>query len=182
MQIVNRLEDIPPIPAPIALTIGTYDGVHLGHQFLFAELKKKGTAAVLTFSNHPSEILHPQSPITPLYSPQQKLHLFETLGIDLAIVLPFTPELARTPYDVFIHQIRRYLPFSYLILGEGAALGQRALGTEKNIRALAQQLHFEAIYLPKLTVEEETVSSRKIRELIKTGNLEQARRLLGHPI
>ncbi len=61
MIIVEKLEDIPPLSGPIALTIGSYDGIHLGHQHLFQQLKKYGTAAVLTFSNHPAEVLPPHS-------------------------------------------------------------------------------------------------------------------------
>ena len=181
MIIVNQLQDIPPLPAPIALTIGTYDGVHLGHQYLFQELKKYGTAAVLTFSNHPAEILHPHTAPHLIDTLDQKIRRLENNGIDLAVILPFTLELSSLSYDAFLKQVREYLPFTHLILGEGAVIGHQAQGTEKNIRALAKELDFEAIYLPKFTHDGEVVSSRKIRQLIETGNFEQAFNLLGRP-
>lgn len=181
MIIVNQLQDIPPLPAPIALTIGTYDGVHLGHQYLFQELKKYGTAAVLTFSNHPAEILHPHTAPHLIDTLDQKIRRLENNGIDLAVILPFTLELSSLSYDTFLKQVREYLPFTHLILGEGAVIGHQAQGTEKNIQALAKELNFEAIYLPKFTHDGEVVSSRKIRQLIETGNFEQAFNLLGRP-
>jgi len=178
MIIVNRIEEIPPISGPIALTIGTYDGVHLGHQYLFQELKKYGTAAVLTFSNHPAEILRPPAP--PLIDTlDQKNRRLETSGIDLTLVLPFTPELSSLAYDTFLKQIHHRLPFTHLILGEGSTFGNQAQGTQANIQALAKQLNFEALYLPKFLFDGEPVSSKKIRQLISTGNFEQAFRLLG---
>lgn len=181
MIIANQLQDIPPLPTPIALTIGTYDGVHLGHQYLFQELKKYGTAAVLTFSNHPAEVLHPHTAPPLIDTLDQKIRRLENNGIDLAIILPFTSELSSLSYDTFLKQVREHLPFTHLILGEGAVIGHQAQGTEKNIRALAKELDFEAIYLPKFTLDGEVISSRKIRQLIETGNFEQAFNLLGRP-
>jgi riboflavin kinase/FMN adenylyltransferase len=179
MIIVERLEDIPPISGPIALTIGSYDGVHLGHQHLFQQLKKHGTAVVLTFSNHPAEVLRPYAAPPLIDTLDQKISRLEKNGIDLTLILPFTPELSSLSYDTFLKQVHQYLPFTHLILGEGSALGHQARGTQENIQVLAKELNFEAIYLPKFLFEEEPVSSKKIRELIETGNFEQAFRLLG---
>lgn len=181
MIIVKRLEDIPPLSPPIALTIGTFDGVHLGHQQLLSELKKRGYAALLTFSNHPAEILRPQA-VPPLIDTlDQKLRRLEACGVDLAIVLPFTPDLASLPYDIFLQQLHDHLPFSSLVLGEGAVLGHGGRGTAENIGKLSQAMAFEAIYLPKLSFEGESISSRKIRALIEAGDFQQALRLLGRP-
>ncbi len=179
MIIVEKLEDIPALSGPIALTIGSYDGVHLGHQHLFQELKKRGTAVVLTFSNHPAEVLHPKTAPNLIDTLQQKLRRFESQGIDLVIVLPFTPELSAMTYDAFLKKLRQHLFFTHLVQGEGTVMGHKAQGTQEKIAALAKELNFEACYLPKYTLEGEAISSRKIRELISTGNFEQAFRLLG---
>ncbi len=179
MIIVERLEDIPSLPSPIALTMGTFDGVHLGHQHLLGELKKRATPVVLTFSNHPTEILRPQATPTLIDTLQQKLRHFEKNNVALTIVLPFDSALAALPYDTFLKKIRHYLPFSYLVLGEGSAFGQGREGHESNIFRLSQELAFEPVYLPKFTFEGEVVSSKKIRELIELGNFKQAFRLLG---
>ena len=178
MIIAKSLEEIPPMNGPIALTIGTYDGVHLGHQHLFQELKKYGTPAVVTFSNHPAEVLKPPAP--PLIDTlEQKIYRLEKSGIGLTLILPFTPELSSLSYDIFLKQIHDRLPFTHLILGEGSRFGHQAQGTQENIEALAKTLSFETRYLPKFLFEGEPVSSKKIRQLITTGNFEQAFRLLG---
>jgi len=179
MIIVEKLEDTPPLSGPIALTIGSYDGVHLGHQHLFQQLKKYGTAAVLTFSNHPAEVLRPQSAPPLIDTLDQKIRRLEKNGIDLTLILPFTPELSSLSYDTFLRQLHEHLPFTHLILGEGSTLGHKAEGTQEKIQALAKELNFTPIYLPKFLFEGEPVSSKKIRELINTGNYEQAFRLLG---
>jgi len=179
MIIVEQLDNIPPISGPIALTIGSFDGVHLGHQYLFQQLKKYGTAAVLTFSNHPAEVLRPDSAPPLIDTLDQKIHRLEIHGIDLALMIPFTQELSSLSYDIFLKQLHKQLPFTHLIFGEGSALGHQAKGTETNIKALAKELNFEAIYLPKFLFEGEIVSSKRIRELINSGNFEQAFRLLG---
>jgi riboflavin kinase/FMN adenylyltransferase len=179
MIIVESLEEIPSISGPIALTIGSFDGVHLGHQHLFQQLKNHGTAAVLTFSNHPAEVLKPDSTPPMIDTLDQKIRRFEMNGIDLALILPFTQELSSLSYDTFLWQLHQRLPFTHLILGEGSAFGHQAQGTEENIKAFAKELHFEAIYLPKFLFEGEPVSSKRIRQLINMGNFEQAFCLLG---
>jgi riboflavin kinase/FMN adenylyltransferase len=179
MIIVEKLENIPPVSGPIALTIGFFDGVHLGHQHLLQHLKKYGTAAVVTFSNHPAEILRPESTPPLIDTLEQKIRRLETSSIDLTLILPFTQELSSLSYDTFLKQLHERLPFTHLVLGEGSALGHQAQGTEANIKALAKELNFEAIYLPKFLFEGEIVSSKRIREFINTGNFEQAFRLLG---
>ena len=161
--------------------MGTYDGVHLGHQSLFQELKKRGTAVVLTFTNHPLEVLNPDAAPPLIDTLEQRLRRMETHGIDLVIAIPFTPELAAMSYDAFIQKIRSHLPFHSLILGEGDAFGHKRLGNEQNLRPFAQKLGIELIYLPKTTHAGETVSSRRIRELIEKHEYEQAFELLGRP-
>jgi riboflavin kinase/FMN adenylyltransferase len=179
MIIVERLEEIPPVSGPIALTIGSFDGVHLGHQHLFQQLKTYGTSAVLTFSNHPAEVLRPDSAPPMIDTLEQKIRRLEINGIDLTLIIPFTQELSSLSYDTFLRQLHQRLPFTHLILGEGSALGHLAKGTQENIEALAQEMNFKAVYLPKFLFEGEPVSSKRIRELINMGNFEQAFRLLG---
>jgi riboflavin kinase/FMN adenylyltransferase len=181
MKIVNSFEEIPALPAPIAFSLGTYDGVHLGHQALFQELKKRGTAVVLTFTNHPLEVLNPEVAPPLIDTLEQRLRRMESHGIDLVIAIPFTPDLAALPYDTFIQKIRAHLPFHSLVLGEGDAFGYKRLGNEHNLRILGKQLGFEVIFLPKTIHTGETVSSRRIRELIENHEFEQAFELLGRP-
>ena len=90
MKIVRSIEKLP-----YALTIGNFDGLHRGHQQLISALKKTGLrTAVLTFSNHPSEVLKSANPVPLLSTPEHKLRLLEQAGVDLVIALPFTKEFS----------------------------------------------------------------------------------------
>lgn len=179
MIIVHKIEDIPPLSSPIALTIGMFDGVHLGHQSILQELKKYGTAVVFTFSNHPSEILRNHQPHL-LCSPEKKVKLLKQNGIDCTIILPFTQEFANQPYDLFLKNLKKHLPFKFLILGKGAAFGHKNKGDEAHVKALESQLDFTAIYLEKQSCNGQPISSKKIRELILSEQYEQAAALLGY--
>ena len=171
MIILNSLENIPDLNEPIALTIGTFDGVHLGHQHLFQELKKHGSPVVLTFSNHPSEILLSR-PSEPILTLSEKLELFEKFGIEMAIVIPFTHELSQIPYKEFLKKLK----FSTLIGGEDMRIGAHGEGNQTALTTLGLNI----IFLPKFTINGITISSRLIRDYIKTYQFDKAQKLLGH--
>jgi len=179
MIITYSLEEIPSLPSPIAVTIGTFDGVHLGHQFILQELKKHGTSVVLTFSNHPAEVLRNYKPL-PLCSLEEKLKLLESFGVDCTIVIPFTREIANQSYDLFLKNLKKHLPFTTLVLGKGATFGHKNAGDEIHIKALETELGFQAIYLEKLVLDGHPVSSKRIRELLAAGQNKQASALFGH--
>lgn len=177
---VDKIEEIPELPSPIAFTMGTFDGVHLGHQYLLRELKKYGTCVVLTFSNYPGQILKNKTP-HPLCTLEKRLKLFETLNVDCTIVIPFTLELSKQSYSLFLKNLKHHLPFTTLILGKGAAFGHKNKGDETHIKALQTELGFQAIYLEKLTVDGQKISSKNIRELLLKGERKKALSLVGHP-
>lgn len=166
MILHTSLENIPRLTSPVALTIGAFDGVHLGHQHLLQELKKQGTPVVLTFSNHPSEILRPE-PVKPILTLLQKLKLLDHFGVAMTIVLPFTQQLSQIPYDVFLKQI----PFDILVGGEDIRIGFRGEGTRDTL----SKLPYKTVFLPKFTINGVAVSSRLIREHLKEAN-----KLLGY--
>ncbi|MBP7074961.1 MAG: FAD synthetase family protein [Rhabdochlamydiaceae bacterium] len=151
MIIATSLDNIPTLPLPIALTIGSFDGVHLGHQHLFQELKKHGTPVVFTFSNHPSEILRPTDVPAPILTLQEKLELFEQFGIALTIVVPFTQDLSQIPYDQFLKDLREKLPFSTLVGGEDIRIGAHGAGNSKTLSSLG----FKTVFLPKFIIYSE---------------------------
>ncbi len=156
----------------ISLTIGTFDGVHLGHQHLFKEMKKYGTPIVYTFSNHPAEILRPNEVPSPILTLEEKLELFKQFGIEKVIVVPFTKELSQVPYDQFLNDLRTEVPYTTLVAGEDIRIGARGEGNRHTLQNL--------VTLPKFTIDGEVVSSRLIRSLIKNHQYDQARKLLGH--
>jgi riboflavin kinase/FMN adenylyltransferase len=180
MKILKNLEDIPVLPdKTLALSIGNFDGFHLGHKQIIARLKEKGTSFVLTFSNHPLEVLSGSSPSPILCSTDEKLRLLKEFGVDFVILLEFTPELAQQPYDVFLKKIHQKLPFSYLVLGKGDAFGHKRQGDEIRVKSLESELKFTAEYLPKLEYAGEPISSRRIREALKNNQLKLAENMLG---
>jgi len=173
------------MPAPCGLTIGSFDGVHLGHQALLthlrAHLPSESTLAVFTFSNHPSHHFTPEAPTALIYPPLQKIKYLKEAGADQIIVIPFTAQFAQTPFNQFLRQLKERLNFSYLLLGKGAAFGKDRQGNEENIKPLGLKMGFEVDYLPKFSSDGAPVSSGRIRTLISQGELAKASSYLGRP-
>lgn len=180
MRIVEELEAIGPIDHPTALTIGFFDGVHLGHQAIIHALKKVGTAACITFSNHPSGVLDKPKPL--ITTPEQKARLLHRAGVDLLIMLPFTKELSLLTPRQFLIEIQKNLPFDELILGYDAHIGHKRSGTPVVMKRLAKELGFKLTYLPPTKLGQEPISSSRVRTAIHQGNLKEIEALLGRPL
>lgn len=182
MKVVNSIFDIPKLEGPIVLTIGVFDGVHLGHQAILKELhkrtKKGGTRVALTFSNHPSTYLNPNSPIPFILPFDQRLGLLEEEGIDLVIALPFDQTFASQTYEEFFRKLHEALPFEHLIVGDDARFGKDRAGGPKEIEGLNL---FRVDYLKKETHHKEIISSGTIRSYIEKGNLKKVKKMLGRP-
>lgn len=169
---------IPSDLPKTGLTIGTFDGVHLGHKALLEALKRKaGHVTVVTFTNHPQEAFG-APPSSQICSLEKRLSLLKTLGVDVAIVLPFTLAFASIPFDQFL----RKFSLSYLLLGEGAAFGKGREGTRENVTAFAEKEGFIVEYLPKVLLDGEPISSRRIRAALANHDFELSSRLLGRKL
>lgn len=183
MQLITDLKDALPIHLPCGLTIGSFDGVHLGHQALLKHLRAKlplgALLTVFTFSNHPSHHFAPDTPTPLICSPMQKAKLLAEYGADIVILTPFTPEFSQTPFDQFLRKLKQKIPFSHLVLGINATFGKNKEGNEENVRHLAPELGFHVEYLPKLTFHDVPLSSRHIRSLIAKGALHEVQECLG---
>jgi len=179
MQVFESLDNLPRFE-DVALTIGVFDGVHIGHQKLLEELKKKGRPAVLTFSNHPLEVIRPVFTPSLILTPAEKMQLLEQFGVEIVLSLPFTEKIAKTPYDLFIYSIRAALPFKALVLGENARLGAGARGTNIHLKQLGKVTGFETLFVPPVKIGDEPVCSSQIRVYIRTKEFDQARTWLGH--
>lgn len=185
MILFENLELSCSFSSPCALTIGSFDGVHLGHQKILREMRKRvgnqGSVAVLTFSNHPSHVLPGRDPVPLIFSKELKIKALEEQGVDICYCIPFTENLSQQPYDVFLQEVRNNCPFDFLILGEGACLGYKRGGTPEKVALLGEKLGFSCIYIPKREVDEQAISSRAVRECILKGDLQKAHELLGRP-
>jgi riboflavin kinase/FMN adenylyltransferase len=185
MLLLTDFNDIPPFEQPSGLTIGSFDGVHLGHQALLkhlrAQLPVRSPLIVLTFSNHPSSLFSPHSPTPLICSPLQKVKYLKEYGVDIVLFLPFTHEFANTPFDIFLKFLKQRLNFSCLTLGQGATLGRNKEGNEANVKTFAEKLHVQVDYLQKYLINGLPVSSGRIRHLITQGKLPEAKECLGRP-
>lgn len=159
-----------------ALTIGFFDGVHLGHQYLLKKLRAHPHATILTFSTHPKELFNPPAPpqLLPL---NEKLSILRNYA-DQLLVLPFNQDLANLTYNELLSQF----DLSHLILGEGAVFGHNREGNETRLRAYAKEHGFTVEYLPKILFEGEPISSSRIRKAIASGQADLAAQLLGNQV
>lgn len=187
MQIVNTLDAVQTGPAPIVLAAGFFDGVHRGHQRVLrhavaAAREQGGSAWVLTLDAHPLKVLQPEVAPRMLTATKHKLALFQALGIDGCILLPFTTAAAHEAADVFLQRLSRTLPgLQRILVGENWRFGRGAKGTVAMLRQVAAHSGWQAQIVDPLYEDGEPVSSTRIRRLIEAGALDAARRLLGRP-
>lgn len=180
---LSQLSSSTRLKPPIILTIGNFDGVHLGHQTIFDAMKalkdKDGSLVVLTFSNHPLEVLHPNmvvSKITPL---EEKLALLKETGVDLTLLLEFTKDLQNKSYEAFLKEIKAHIPFDHLVLGKDATFGKNQEGDEKALKRLETSLHFKTHYVERIENKGYIISSKIIRKKLEEGDVASVKNLLG---
>jgi riboflavin kinase / FMN adenylyltransferase len=178
MKVHHQFNHFSLSSTPLAVTIGNFDGVHLGHQALLHRLKQVAPRrVVVTFSNHPSEIIH-KTAISHLTTLAHRLNLFEKMGIDETILIPFTEEFAKQTAKEFLMELKRFIGFTYLILGHDAVIGHDRNG---DLSSLCEELCFRVEYLEAVRNRGKIVSSSEIRKCIQTGKLREAGTLLGRP-
>lgn len=170
MQILHDLK----ISKDSILTIGNFDALHLGHLALLNAMQKP--KVVLTFTNHPQAFFSGKEPLKLLSLPH-KLHLFELYGVDAVILLPFNEELSKKTAEEFLHEI----PFSKLVLGYDARIGHKREGTPEILTALSKKMGFELAYMPPVVIDERPISSSRVKEFVRQGELKRAEELLGRP-
>lgn len=188
-MIVLRGSTLPDLPSNVAetvVTVGTFDGVHLGHQDVLARLvacaRGRGRPSLLvTFEPHPLEVINPGAAPLLLTTRDEKVALLEETGLDLLAVLPFTRELALYSATRFVEEILRdRFRMSELLIGHDHGFGRGREGDITLLRALGREHGFQVdIVHPVVTARGEPVSSTVVRRAIAAGDLEQARELLG---
>jgi len=189
MQVIHAetVEDMRwDVPGAV-LGMGTLDGVHLGHQGLLERVAAQAAAigampAVLTFAQHPLEIVRPeQAPalITPL---PLKLAILERLGMAAAVVIHFTPALAALEAHAFVERaLVDGLRVRGLCGGYDFGFGRGRTGNVALLQELGRRRGFSVEVVPAITIDGQIVSSRLVRSLVSEGRVDEARRLLGRP-
>ena len=186
MRVFRDITETRNIPNAV-VTIGTFDGVHLGHQAIFNRMKTLaqgvgGETVVVTFEPHPRQVLNiDSSNLRFLCTPEEKLQKFMEFGIDNVVIINFTKEFSRTPSEVFIKDyIIDNIHPAYIVVGYDHHFGKNRMGDFSLLNDLMEQYHFKVERIDALDVENIAVSSTKIRNALATGNVKSANRLLGY--
>lgn len=187
MRIFNSFDEVDKISSPV-LTIGTFDGVHIGHQKIIEQLNKEalqlgGESVLFTFYPHPRMVLFPEAHGLQLLTTQEeKLKLLELSGIDNVIVQPFTFDFSRLTALEFVRDyLVNKLHVKKLIIGYDHQFGKNREGSIDFLRAIADVYEFEVIEIPAQDIDDVNVSSTKIRDALKSGDVETAGNYLGRP-
>ncbi|MBI3938229.1 MAG: bifunctional riboflavin kinase/FAD synthetase [Betaproteobacteria bacterium] len=183
MRILRSIPRVPDIP--VALTVGNFDGVHLGHQAMLAKLEQAARrlrlpACVMTFEPHPREFFAPDQAPTRLTSLREKLELLAELGVERVHVCRFNYEFARITPEEFVARILiRGLATRWLLVGDDFRFGARRAGDFNFLKQAAARHGFEVEGMSSVMREGVRVSSTAIREALARGDLAQAQKLLG---
>jgi riboflavin kinase/FMN adenylyltransferase len=187
MNVFAEIAELEKIQGPVTLAIGVFDGVHLGHQAVLNRArddaaKMGGTPVAITFDPHPAKFLRPERAPRLLTSTPHKLRLFEKLGYQNALVIPFDAVTATTPAEEFLRSLHTACTaLAGIVVGCGWMFGQGREGTVQLIRETGVRLHFDAVEIPSVLLDGEPVSSTRIRKAVESGDLPMAARCLGRP-
>ena len=186
MKVFHNIIEALNIPNAV-VTIGTFDGVHLGHQAIFNKMKSLaqgigGETVVVTFDPHPRQVLNIDSAnLRFLCTPEEKLQKFEEFGIDNVVIINFTKEFSRTPSEVFIKDcIIDHIHPAYIVVGYDHHFGKNRMGDFDLLNKLMKQYNFKVVRVAAQDVENIAISSTKIRNALAVGNVKSANRLLGY--
>ena len=185
MQIIDDVLETDKTFPNVVLTVGSFDGIHLGHQHILNDVVERakaidGTPALLTMHPHPREYFAPDNAPNLLTSFEKKLALLKDIGIEVVYVLPFNAETSDIEPEAFIETVLRdHCHAVSLIVGHDCRFGQKARGNFEMLQAFAPDMGFDVKEIAPVIVEAERVSSTLIRERILQGDLETVEHLLG---
>jgi riboflavin kinase/FMN adenylyltransferase len=175
------------IQRPTVLTLGVFDGLHLGHQLIVRTVVERARATyavptVITFDPHPRAVLHSESAPPLLQTLDQKVEGFGVLGIEQTIVIRFDEKFSQIRAEDFLREVvSDRLQAKEVYLGCGFAFGHNREGNIELLKRVSQELGFFADEVPEVQVRSQRVSSSKVRRLLADGKVNLARRLLGRP-
>jgi riboflavin kinase / FMN adenylyltransferase len=187
MRLYRSLDEVPADFGPSALTIGNFDGVHTGHRRILRRVKQIAAArgwkpSVLMFDPHPARVVAPRRAPRLMSSPEQRATLMAAEGIEQALILPFTADLARLTPEQFVRQIvAGRLGARAVLVGDNFRFGHDHAGNVDTLRALGDLLGFETEIVPAVMRRGRPVSSSAIRGLLESGGVALGARWLERP-
>jgi riboflavin kinase/FMN adenylyltransferase len=185
MEIIIGLEGLIKSYPNTVLTIGNYDGIHLGHQKILSMIKNmaadiNGTSMVMTFEPHPAKVLAPERNIRLLTTPDEKTRLIEAMGIDVLLLINFNKEFAGMHPDRFIEDVLvKKLHIREIIVGSHYAFGKNRKGTVDLLRRMGRKFSFHVRAARSAKIHGNTVSSSITRSLLMRGAVSEASLFLG---
>ena len=187
MQVFRGIDAVKSKLKNPAITIGNFDGVHMGHQALFQRVKQwaeelNGESVVVTFDPHPLEVLFPEKAPPFITSHLQKLDLIASCGIDATIVIPFDHEFSRMSAREFVEVVLvEKIGTRAIVVGHDYRFGHSREGDIPFLRRLGEQYGFKVEIVTGIRMNDTPVSSTSIRQMIAKGNIREANKLLGRP-
>ncbi len=188
MEVIRGHEAIPDNLHGAYVTIGNFDGVHLGHQYIFRNLADEAhtagrRAAVITFEPHPKMIIHPdRKPFYLITTLAEKIDLIAKQGMDAVIIIPFTLEFAETTAEEFVCEILwEKLRIGKILIGHDYTFGRGKEGNESFLTAFGKKLGFAVEVMNAFTLGEVIISSTRVRNAILAGDVKMAASFLGRP-
>ncbi|HEX4207701.1 MAG TPA: bifunctional riboflavin kinase/FAD synthetase [Ktedonobacteraceae bacterium] len=173
---------------PIVVTIGNFDGIHKGHQFLMQELRTMAhrlncVPAMITFSPHTLLVVRPDIDVQYLTTLEEKLQLTKAYGdIVDSIIIHFTPEVAAMPAEEFMDTLRAHFEIKGMVVGANFSLGHNRKGDVTFLNAYGQAHGIQVQSVSLQEAERARISSTRIRNLVNEGNVNEANEMLGHPV
>ena len=178
-------EAIPSPGRETAITIGVFDGVHRGHRHLLQRMFQRAAPSllpvVITFSNHPAEVVNPERTVSKIITPDEKVQLLYDAGVGRVICLEFTNELANVDANEFTSLLVDCLRMRGIVTGPDFALGRNRSGNLDYLRRRGAAMGFWVETVPPLELEGAAVRSRRVRNALADGNVDGAEYLLGRP-
>ena len=185
MSVIYGLENVRSDSAERAVAIGVFDGVHWGHRAVFARLAAEAKefglqSLVVTFEDHPSQLLAPSRAPRYISTLDQRIELIETTGVDSVVVADFSPALARMPREEFLKDLLKgQLRTKRIVVGANFQFGRNREGDIRYLAEAAPVLGIGVVVVPAVIVDNGPVSSTRIRALLLRGDVEEASKLLG---
>ena len=187
MKIIRAANELAADSRKVCLAIGVFDGVHLGHQQIIRQTisdarQHDALAVVLTFDRHPNSIVAPDRVPPLIYSPPQKLRAIESLGADALLLIRFDKIFSEQTAEEFIRSVARdFGKIHSVCVGANFVFGHKRSGNMALLKKLGAEIGFQVHGLAAVSLDGQVVSSTRIRETIRAGNLDAASQMLGRP-
>lgn len=186
MKTYTKITDITKSYPNIIVALGMFDGMHIGHQSIVRRAleiadETGGIGAVFTFNNHPLSVLAKDRMPLQIGSPELRASILEKMGVEVLFNIPFTREFSRLSPEKFLELLRDNLAPHYVVTGANFTFGRQGKGTQRLLQRVGKDYGFHAEICPTVLAEGRPVSSTRIRELLREGDLDTVNGFLGRP-